>query len=274
MASTGAWIADHVLADGRSAPEGVAALVAEPLEGPLRGGLESAQPFLAPARPESLRVGGQGVLADHLDGPVHALPDMEGAADVVDVEVVAVVAEMDRDDRPKSRRLAGSCLERGEPAPADPEHADAARAPAARRQPVDHRQVVGDLALRVLALDDAFRAARAPHVQATARVARRRERPVERPVAGQRPVVLPVRDGFEQGGERAVAEREVERRGEANPIVHRDPHVLRPHGEADRLARGSVAANAVVGLRTLRHAEPPRPARAPPPGRADPSPAP
>ena len=69
-----------VLADRGRPPEGVATLMAEPLQRPLRGGLETSEPFLAPARPEALGVRRQRVLADHLDRPVDALAGVERPA--------------------------------------------------------------------------------------------------------------------------------------------------------------------------------------------------
>ena len=184
------------------------------------------------------------------------------------------MAEVDRDDRAERGWPPGGRLEGRETAPADPEHAHAAGAPAPRGQPVDDRQVVEDLALGVLAGRGALGAARAAYVEPAADVAGRGERAVERPVARQRPVVLAVRDRLQDGGKRAGRIRHVQRRREPDPVVHRDLHLLRADWQPSGLPGQPVPANPGPGMRGLPHGTPPvrqGPGRQ---GRAGPLPAP
>ena len=78
----------------------------------------------------------------HEDGaPLHVLVQ-QAAALVMRVVRIAVIGGAEGDDRLQRRRAQGRDLQRVEPAPGDPGHADRARTPVLFRQPGDYRDGV------------------------------------------------------------------------------------------------------------------------------------
>ncbi len=103
--------------------------------------LQPLQPHRPPAIADERGVGRMAHRAEQERGPAEA-GAQHRAAHEVHVVAIAVVGRADRDDRLQRRRAARGDLQRVEPAPGDPHHADRAAAPRLRRQPRDHLQRV------------------------------------------------------------------------------------------------------------------------------------
>ena len=224
------------VAHGSVAPVRAVHLVLQPLEQVRLVVGDVALPDGRPVTGRGLGVRGHRVPRDHprpvpADVVVHA----EQAAAVVAVVRVAIVGEVDRDDRGEVGRPVRRDLERGEAAVGDPDHVHVAVAPRLRGEPFDRLGAVRLLLECVLVGVDALRGASAADVHPGDDVAMSRE--VEVVVRDRRiDLVLAVRDVVHHDGKRrrgreviAAVVRDIEVRREPHAVGHGDVDVLDQH---------------------------------------------
>ncbi len=254
-----------VFADRAVAPIGVAALVGEPQRRPERHGVEALEPALPPVGPD-LRVGRPALVGQHDGAPPQVVVE-KAAALVVDVVAEAVVCGADRDDGLQRRRAPRRHLQGVEAAPALAHHADGSVAPGLGGDPGDDLEGVVLLLDQIFVVEQAVRVARAAHVDAQRRIARRRDEAVHGVVAAAGAVALAVGDVFQHrrnGLGRAGAPhagRQTRAVGERNPEVLGDLDVVGPavvHGASSTHAEPLQDR----GLCRVRRAESPTSSRA------------
>ncbi len=214
-----------VLPERPEPPVVVVALVVEPREQPGLGAGHSSLPLVSPPLAVDRRDRRQGVARDHVRGVVDDVELLHGAAEVVDVVAVAIVAGEDRDDRLERRGPLHRQLERVEPAVAGPEHPHRAARPLLGGEPLDHGEEVGALGGRVLVGRDPLARPGAAHVHTAHDVPGIGQAQILRPVRGGE-VVLAVGERLQQGGPRPRSGgRHVQGGGEPDRVGHLDPHV-------------------------------------------------
>ena len=225
-----------VLAQRPVLPERVVPLVLEPAEQPRLVLGDPAFPRVAPTLAGHPRVRRQHVDRVHVGRPVGQVELFQRAAVVVDVVRVPVVGGEDRADRLQRRGAEHRHLQRVEPRPRRPVHADVAVGPRSVGEPGDHLGEVLELLRRVLARRAPLRGARPADVEPAHHVPELVREPVVLGPVVRGEVVLAVGERLEERGARlgtlgVVPRRQVQGGGQADAVAHPDPDVLGPsHG--------------------------------------------
>ncbi len=218
-------------------------LLARPLEEPDRRRVQPFPPGGLPARARVPRPRRQRVHRHLAHRVLRQLADRRAATDVVDVVRVAVVGGVHRHDRAQVGRAERRDLDGGEAAVRDPPHPDVAIAPRLRGEPFHGVVAVNGFGLGVFVEGHASRAARSPDVEAAKGEAALGQIGAAGDVRGVPPVVLPVRDHLEDGGEPLLGrtgarDREEEVGRQLDPVAGADPDVVADlhlmHGRARR----------------------------------------
>ncbi len=238
-----------VVADGAMLPEGVAALVGDPLVCERPYGVEPLEPARPPALADDRRVGRARGVGEHRGRPRERGGGEDRTACEVDIVGVAIVGRAHADDAAERRRAQRSDLQAVEAAPRLADHAHAAAAPRLCGEPGDHLDPVVELLLQVLALEDPLGIARAPQVDAHAGEPASREVRVHPCVARGGRVVLAVGDVLEDRRNRIGLGvlGEPQSRREPRPVRQRDPDPVDP-------LDGSEGASGAVGHGVFYHA--------------------
>ena len=205
--------------------------------------VDPLQPAGAPVVAQG-RVGRPRQLGRHLSAPTEIVGEQTTVHEMR-VVAVAVGRRAHRHDGLERRRTPVGELQAVETAPRDSDHADGAVAPGLARDPCDHGLAVGELALRVLVVEEAVGFPRPRDIDPQTRISGRRKDAVGGGIPVRGPVPLAVREVFQDGRHGNVAGRQPQARckapavGEGYPEVFRDVDSRR-HGPPPlpyRLAR-------------------------------------
>ena len=216
-----------VEADRAVRPVGAVPRLAQPGEHPGFVRLEPASPLGLPALAPDGRHRRQHVHRRHVVVVVDLVDQPERAAAPVHVVGPPVVGGVDRADRLERRRPLAGHLEGVEAGVRRAPHAHLAVAPVLGRQPGDHLGEVALLGRLVLVERVAARRAGATQVEAAHGVPVLVAQPLVGGGVGRREVVLPVGQRLEEARLRRLGVGQVQRRGQRDPVRHRDPHLGR-----------------------------------------------
>ncbi len=215
-----------VLADAAVPPVPVPGAVRRPGVDQRLHGLQPGQPLRAPAvagvqRVRRARGGGQ-----QRRRPRVQVRGEHGAARQVPVVVEAVVGRADRDHRPEGLGRERRDLERVRAAARDPEHPHGPRAPRLRREPLHHRDSVGQFPRLVGVAGAAAAAPVAAYVHPHGGVPVARVPGVALRVARCGRVGQPAREVLQQGRDGLLRHRAPCPRVQQYAVGHRDPDIL------------------------------------------------
>ncbi len=213
-----------ILADRAMPPEGVAALMLQPLRRKRLGDFQPLEPLLLPARPDHLRIRRHVGDGEERAAPIHVVAQ-EAAAHVMHIVVIAVDGGAHGDHGLQRRRLTIGGLQSVEAAPGDADHPHIAAAPGLLRQPGDDVAGVVLFLLQIFVMEEAVGIAAAADIHAGAGIAVRGEPAMHGVVAQARAVAAPVGNIFKDRRHRRCVGPvgNPQPRRQPPPVGHRNP---------------------------------------------------